>query len=48
MNFYYILMVQRFEDFSLDEDVVNITDWANILGFYDFNCEFLSRLSMRG
>ena len=48
MNFYYILMIQWFEDFSLHEDVVYITDWANILGFYDFNREFLSGLPMRG
>ena len=46
MNFYYILMVKRFEDLSFYEDVVYITDWANILGFYDFYRKFLSCLPM--
>jgi hypothetical protein len=48
MNFYNILMVQSFQNLRLDEDVVYIADWANILGFYDFDCEFLACLPMSG
>ena len=46
VDLYYVLMVQRFQNFCLNEDAVYIAGRSDILGFYDFYRIFLSALNM--
>ena len=44
MNFNNILMFQRFENFRLNKDGINVVDRSNILCFDDFYGKFLGSL----